>query len=191
MPWNALVHPVVYEWIVDARPLLLISLVIAVSCAQGDPPSTKATTPEASGGCAPTVVHMTPPEAVRNHVLGGIRFASPPPQPTVWPSVDVWAAGKNYYGNSLLWLDLPDDGVVRGDTASFTEYRFGGIGDPVVSGHRRDAAAPSPRIEKDNNPGGGPRDRAATIYFPTDGCWEVTYELDGTRLRFVILVTGD
>jgi hypothetical protein len=133
---------------------------------------------------------MTPPVAVRNHVLGGVRFLSPPPEPTTWPPVHIWAADKNYYGNSVLWLDLPDDGVVRGDAASFTEYRLGGTGDPAVSARRIDGPAPSPRIERDSY-GGGPRDRAATIYFPTPGCWEVAYTYAGTRLEFVLLVRPD
>lgn len=65
---------------------------------------------------------------------------------------------------------------------------FGGTGVQAVGARRLDGPAPSPRIEKDNNPGGGPSDRAATIHFPTSGCWEVTYMYAGTQLQFVVLV---
>lgn len=169
--------------------LTLAGLLLGVGCTLAErPPLPTPSAEQISAPCTPTIAHMTPPEFVRNHVLGGIRLASPPPEPTTWPAVHIWAAGKNYYGNALLWLDLPDDGIVQGRSESFTEYQFGGTGPPVVTARRIDGAAPSPRIDKDPNPGGGPRDRAATIDFPTPGCWEIRYTIDGTVLQFVVLV---
>ena len=167
---------------------MLAALALGVGCTLAERPPAPTGAGQIAAPCTPTVANMTPPEFVRNHVLGGIRLASPPPEPTIWPTVEAWAVGKNYYGNALLWLDLPDDGILRGPSESFTEYRFGGTGALVVTARRIDGPAPSPRIEKDPNPGGGPRDRAATVHFPTPGCWEVKYTLDGTVLQFVVQV---
>lgn len=160
----------------------LLALTIT-ACAPGSvvPPQTP------SPPCEPTIVRMVPPQLVLDHVFGGMRMppgASPTPS---WPPASVWAADKNYIGNGDLWLDLPPDGIVRGTSVSITEYQIG-AGRVEVSARRVDANAPAPRIEKDENPGGGPRDRAATIHFPTPGCWEVTYVLGGSSLRFVLLV---
>jgi hypothetical protein len=164
----------------------LLALTVT-ACASGSGPGPVVTSQTPSPRCEPTVMRMVPPQLVLDHVFGGMRLppgASPTPS---WPPASVWAADKNYIGNGDLWLDLPPDGIVRGTSVSITEYQIG-AGRVEVSARRVDAIAPAPRIEKDENPGGGPRDRAATIHFSTPGCWEVTYVLDGNSLRFVLLV---
>ena len=162
--------------------LALLGLILAACTTDSVAPSETPLPP-----CQPTIVRMVPPQLVLDHVLGGVRLppgANPTPS---WPPASVWAADKNYIGNDELWLALPTDGVVRGNSVSLTEYQIG-AGRVGLSARRLDATAPSPRIEKDDNPGGGPRDRAATIHFPAPGCWEVTYVLGGGSLRFVLLV---
>lgn len=123
------------------------------------------------------------------HVVGGIRPASNNSNPTVPVSRELWASDKNYLGNDALWLDLPRDGTVRGTSVSITEYQTA-PGQVIVTARRIDGVGATATVEKDENPGGGPRDRAATIHFSTAGCWEVTYKLEGSQLSFVVGVEG-
>jgi hypothetical protein len=144
-------------------------------------------TPTSTPGPCPTVARMVPPQLVLDHQLGGIRLApgaSPTPS---WPPREIWSADKNFLGHDALWLQLPDDGVVRGRSAWILEYQLG-PGHVAVSARPLDGSTAKAEIEKDDNPGGGPRDRSATIHFPAPGCWEITYTLAGRDLRFVLRV---
>lgn len=136
--------------------------------------------------CEPTIARMVPPEFVMEHVIGGIRPVASAPAPTVAVSRELWASDKNYLGNDALWLALPPDGRVRGRTVSITQYQTR-PGVPAISTRRLDGAAAPASVERTID-ATGPRDRAATIHFPSEGCWEIVYTLDETDLRFVLSV---
>jgi hypothetical protein len=131
---------------------------------------------------------MIPPSFVIEHVMGGITPATGAPA-TSSVSPDLFASNKNYLGNEVLWLALPPDGHVRGRTVSITAYQTvpGAID---VRGRRLDRPqAGQVTTQRDENPGGGPRDRALVITFPTSGCWEITFLLNGHSLRSVFEVS--
>lgn len=136
----------------------------------------------------PTIARMVPPDFVMAHVLDGIRPPGELPGHTVSVPPQVFASDKNYLGNSVLWLALPPDGKGRGRSVSITAYQTV-AGHIAVSGRRIDlSVADSVTTDRDENPGGGPRDRTVTIYFPTRVCWEIIYSLGGSELRFVLAV---
>lgn len=161
--------------------LALLMLFVALACqAKEGIPSPQ------SARCEPTIARMVPPQFVMDHVLGGIQRSPGIPNPTVPVPRELWAADKNYLGKDGLWLALPRDGKVRGLKVSITEYQAT-PGRVLVSAHRLDGPGTA-TIDKDENPGGGPRDRAATIHFSTSGCWEIFYTLADIDLRFVLSV---
>jgi hypothetical protein len=132
---------------------------------------------------------MVPPQFVMDHVVGGVQGASNAPQPTVAVSREVWASERNYLGNDLLWLDLPRDGRVHGRSVSISTYEV--KPSPItVTGRRTDGTPGTVEVERDENPGGGPRDRAVTLAFSAPGCWDITFAQGGEDLRFVLAVEG-
>ena len=169
-----------------AISLTLLTLGCAVQAPQPSSPSASRT----ATTCEPTIARMVPPDFVVEHVLGGVRPADNAAASPVSLSPRAFASDKNYLGNDLMWLALPPDGRARGGSVSITAYQTV-AGRITVVGRRIDQTGTDTiTTERDENPGGGPRDRAITIYFPTQGCWEVIYGLAGTELRFVIEVRG-
>jgi hypothetical protein len=164
---------------------VFLALFLSLSCAT--PSELPDATPRESllsMSCEPTVARMVPPQFVMDHVVGGVR-----PQPTVVMSREVWASDKNYLGNDLLWLDLPRDGRVRGRSVSINTYEIRPAR-IAVTARRSDGVPATVSVERDENPGGGPRDRAVTMVFSTPGCWEINFEQGGSDLRFVLAVVG-
>lgn len=173
--------------------MLALLLVFSLGCTfQPTPPEPKTADPAPASPlqCEPTLTRMVPPDFVMDHILGGIQQASNIPNPTVPVPPQLWAAGHNFLGTEGLWLDLPTDGNVRGRSISLTAYQTT-PGRIEVSARRLDLSIThTVTTERDENPGGGPRDRAITIHFPTRGCWEITYSLGRIELRFVLAVEG-
>ena len=104
-------------------------------------------------------------------------------------SREYWASDKNYLGSDLLWLDLPRDGKVHGLSVSINTYevRPSRI---AVTARRTDGTPATVSVDRDENPGGGPRDRAVTMLFSAPGCWDITFAQGGKDLRFVLAVEG-
>lgn len=129
--------------------------------------------------CRPTLARMVPPQFVVDYVLG---------EGNIGVSREQWASDKNYLGNDSLWLTLPRDGRVT--TRQLTVVAFQLVpGDLEVSARRIDGGTGSVKLERDLNPGGGPRDRAVTISFSSPGCWEIDYRLaKAENLRFIVEV---
>jgi hypothetical protein len=132
---------------------------------------------------------MVPPQFVMDHVVGGVQQPANSPQPTVAMSREVWSADKNYLGNDVLWLDLPRDGRVRGRSVSISTYEVAPAR-IAVTARRTDRTPATVTVERDENPGGGPRDRAVTMVFSAPGCWDITFAQGGKDLRFVLAVDG-
>lgn len=169
---------------------LLPALLLSLSCtAPSQLPDATRGEPSVNTSCDPTNARMVPPQFVMDHVVGGIRGPSNAPQPTLAVSREVWASDKNYLGNDFLWLDLPRDGTVRGRSVSINTYEI----EPsriAVTARRIDGMPATVSVERDENPGGGPRDRAVTLVFSASGCWEITFAQGGGELRFVLAVDG-
>ena len=110
------------------------------------------------------------------------------------------------HGNGRLWTVLPPDGVDRGgppepDGSTGQKYPWwtvGTSGDLSIKGRRLDAAVATPlRTRVDSGvpmtpfakvPGG--RFWSSGIYFPTEGCWQVTGRVGATSLTFVVLMAN-
>ena len=113
---------------------------------------------------------------------------------------------SSYHGNGALWTGLPDDGIDRGGTPEpdgstsqkYPWWTVGTEGDLAIEGHRLDAAAPSPLRARINR--GWPetpfaevrggRFWSSAVYFPTEGCWQVTGRVGATSLTFVVLMAN-
>jgi hypothetical protein len=101
------------------------------------------------------------------------------------------------FGNSDLWVGgLGPDGVIAADSR-FVEsdgsigWKYGWwrivSGRLMITGQRLDAAAPPLRASVPD--GYGPEGfQASGVYFPTEGCWEVTGTVGSSELTFVVFV---
>lgn len=101
------------------------------------------------------------------------------------------------FGNDDLWVGgLGDDGVIPADSR-FVEsdgsigWKFGWwrivSGRLTITGRRLDVPAPPLRASVPD--GYGPHGfQASGVYFPTEGCWEVTGTVGGSELTFVTFV---
>jgi hypothetical protein len=164
---------------------LLSALLLPLTCTAA-PPSP----PDSlNASCEPTIARMVPPQFVIDHAIGGVQRPSNGPQPSVVFSNEHFASDKNYLGNDMLWLALPRDGRVSGRTVSITTYEVRPASISVEA-RRTDGASGSVDVERDENPGGGPRDRAVNLMFSVPGCWDITFTQGGKDLRFVIAVDG-
>jgi hypothetical protein len=101
------------------------------------------------------------------------------------------------YGNGKLWVGgLWPDGVIAADSR-FVEadgsvgMKFGwwheDPGKLEITGRRLDGTAPPARGDVPDGYG-LTGFQASGVYFPTEGCWEVTGRVGATTLRFVTFV---
>ncbi len=157
-----------------------IALISCTASSAGPAPSLSA--PAASvGECHPTIAHMTPPSEALEFVANG---SSQPDR------AREWLKTANWYGNEAMWVILPPDGRtppgMRGDKIPPYRMKRGYV---YWEARRLDGpgTVSKQRIGPDGYgdigfAAGGPA-------FPTAGCWEVTYTLDGQDpLRFVLEV---
>lgn len=98
------------------------------------------------------------------------------------------------YGNGQLWVGgLGLDGVIAADSRFVNAdgsigWKFGWWrkigGDLTITGRRLDASGPPLRADVPS--GYGPSGfQASGVYFPTEGCWEITGQVRTTALTFV------
>lgn len=101
------------------------------------------------------------------------------------------------YGNGVLWSEfwprntvlagpkyIMPDGSIRMKWPWWREV----IGDLHIAGRRLDGPAP-PIATNVSSAGYPPRGfLASTIYFPTEGCWELTATIADAQLKFVTVV---
>jgi hypothetical protein len=97
------------------------------------------------------------------------------------------------HGNGKIWTNLPIDGKLE-----ITPDADGTIGQKfpwwkvvpdhlTVTGRRLDGPAAPLRAWIPS--GYGERFQSTGLYFPTDGCWEITGKADDAQLTFVLDVT--
>jgi hypothetical protein len=157
----------------------LIGLLFTVGCSALPLP---ATTSSALAGCPVTlpVPEAQIPEAAARPINGGFGR---PPGTTIHLSM---------YGNDALWVTIPPDGIMRvparddrlGQKVGWVRLIDGGL---TIGGRRLDG--PAPPVEAHVPSGYGSRGFQATgVFFPNDGCWEITGHLANRELRFVLAV---
>jgi hypothetical protein len=168
-----------------SRVARLLLIAAAVGCRLTDDDVRPNPRASSAGVCTPTLARMVPPQFVLDYVLGGIQTQ----HPDRTMSREAFGAVNNYLGNDTMWLALPVDGRVRGLTLSVTAIQAVS-GRIEVTAERSDGPAGPARFERDEDSRGGPRDRSVTIHFPSPGCWDVTYTLARSELRFTVLVQG-
>jgi hypothetical protein len=126
------------------------------------------------GSCP--VTHPALPEAVPQEVIDIIAAGA---------SVPLKRADfQSWYGNDVLWVNVYPQGARRSE--KFPWVRLG-RGSLTITGHRIDAEA-APAIGHVPQGYGDTGFQASGIDFPTAGCWEITGQLAGENLRFVVKV---
>jgi hypothetical protein len=136
--------------------------------------------PPPSAVCHPTIARMTPPSAPFEFFANG----SSTPE-----AARVVLKTANWYGNDAMWVVLPPDGEIVGrldDKIPPYRLKTGQVRYEALQldGHGvvASAAIGAGGYGDIGFASGGPT-------FPTTGCWQVTYTLDGADpLRFVLRV---
>lgn len=120
------------------------------------------------------------------------------PNQSTPPGVQGWATeGSSSYGNGGLWtlfwpnntvLADPDYILPDGSIRMKWPWWRGVPGELSIEGRRLDAPAAPLRAEARSSGYGRAGFLPSTIYFPTEGCWEVTGRVGEASLSFVTLV---
>jgi hypothetical protein len=184
--------------------LLLFGLTLA-ACSPAAPPSHSGVVVARPVGSNPkspaasTLVETGTPAATALLLTVSDAANCPVTQPGAAPAdiADRLFGSASAFGNSDLWVGgLGEDGVILADSR-FVEsdgsigWKFGwwriASGTLAITGRRLDAQGPPPRALVPD--GYGPRGfQASGVYFPTEGCWEVTGTVAGSELTFVTFV---
>jgi len=166
------------------RAISILGMAVAIlflSCTTAVPETLPSSPAVASvGPCDPTVTRMTPPTEVFEFFVSGSSS----------PNARETFKTLNWFGNDAMWVILPPNG----------ETPPGRLGDKIppyrlkrgqVQWEARRLDGPG-TVSKQRLGGEGYGDIgfvAGGPSFPTVGCWEVTYTLDGhDPLRFVLRV---
>jgi hypothetical protein len=178
--------------------VLPVALLAAACSSNAAPPHPSAESPRSPVGIeAPTETsspggRVTMADAKRCPVTLPTRFSPPP-----GVSADELFGSDDSYGNGRLWVGgLWPRGVIVArpdfiDQDGSVGMKFGWwrqvSGYLRITGRRLDAPAPPLRADV---PAGYGRTgfQASGVYFPDQGCWEVTGKVGGTALTFVTFV---
>src|SRR6266550_7143259 len=158
-----------YAWVAVGGVLLL-------GCAPSQLPAAASNAVD----CHPTVAHMTPPsEAIEFFAQGS----------TAPDRAREMLNTANWYGNEAMWVVLPDDGELVGRLDDkIPPYRLK-RGRVQYEAIQLDGPGVVARRAIGPDAYGDIRFAAGGPAFPTVGCWEVTYTLEGQdALRFVLRV---
>ncbi len=189
-----------------------VILLVAVTFAACSPTTPPSPSPSAGAAAAASPVRPNPtPLPSSRRAASGVPAASasrltlgdatncPVSKPEKAPEDigDRLFGSAVAFGNTDLWVGgLGDEGVILADSR-FAEsdgsigWKFGWWrmvpGRLTITGRRLDAPAPPPRASVPD--GYGPQGfQASGVSFPTEGCWEVTGAVGGSKLTFVIFV---
>lgn len=133
-----------------------------------------------------------------------VLMNTPPPCPVTIPngmmaSPDLGPPSPIYHGNGALFTGFPSDGIVKIQPGQVEPDGWLGwkwpwwrklrvvYGRLTIQGRRLDAPAPPLRAEILDGYGDTGFQPSA-IYFPTEGCWEITGKVGDVSLTFVVLV---
>lgn len=160
---------------------LLLALALCFGCTPFGPPDLgRSPAPRTSAADACPV---TKPGAVAHRSI--TERALPPIR-------DYTNGGQGLYGNEAVTVLLPESGELFinrpqvGADVKFGWWRHVG-GNLVISGERLDGSAPP--LGSFVPDGYGPSGfQAASLIFPTAGCWRVSGRVDGRSLEVVVRV---
>jgi hypothetical protein len=174
-------------------PPVIVLLLLEVTCTgtrTGPPPSSSGIQsdraspsqgqPHLSTPCPTTqpVSRRDTPRPVVDAVLGDYRG----------PRVQNLGA---WFGNDALWVELPSNGNVVKRAGERLDEKFPWVrlvrGAISITGRRLDGPAPPARGHAST--GDGPIGfNSSGIFFPTEGCWEITGSIHRSQLTFVVRV---
>lgn len=187
-----------------AAVLVLLSMSFA-ACSLATPPS-----PSAAAVPSPVGINPTPRPSSTVAASGALAATASPLTladakncPVTKPGRAPEEIGYQLFGSSVafgnddLWVGgLGDDGVILADSR-FVESdgsirrKLGWLrivsGRLTITGRRLDVSAPPLRASVPDGYGSHGF-QASGIYFPTEGCWEVTGTVGGSELTFVTFV---
>lgn len=156
---------------------LVLSAAVLAGCASGASSAQGPGSPSTRLTRTPTNATPTCPVTLPNGIL-------PSPSPNPW------------YGTTALSVALWPDGKVivspsqvREDGWLYMKFPWnrGVSGELTITGRRLDA--PAPPVESRVPDGYGVRGfQSSGIFFPTEGCWEITGQVGDASLTFVTLV---
>ena len=184
----------------------LVSILALAACSPATPPGPTATAMPSlvAAGPSPTPARsLTPaPSESAPATPSGLTLADsaacPVTEPRPAPDTvgNLWGKGSAF-GNDDLWVGglgekgiiLVDDRFVEADGSigwKLGWWRFVS-GVVTITGRRLDATAPPLRGSAPDGYG-STGFQASGVFFPTEGCWEVTGTLGDTKLSFVTFV---
>ena len=175
-----------------ATGALVVGLLVGCTGESGPQAAPSPASPGSVAVATGTGQPVTMAEAEHCPVTRPGHFVPPP-----GVSYEALFGADSSYGNGQLWVGgLWANGVIIAEP-SFVEpdgsigMKFGWYrvtpGQLTISGRRLDAPAPPAR-------GSAPRGygeagfQASGVYFPTEGCWEITGTVGSTTLTFVTFV---
>jgi hypothetical protein len=185
--------------------VLLLLTVTFAACSLATPPS-----PSATAVPSPVGTNSTPPPSSTVAASGTLAATASPLTLADAKNCPVTKPGKApedfgdrlfgspaAFGNNDLWVGaLGNDGVILADSR-FVEsdgsigWKFGWwrivSGTLTITGRRLDVSAPPLRALVPDGYGSHGF-QASGVYFPTEGCWEVTGTVGGSELTFVTFV---
>ena len=191
--------------LIAVLPFVLASCTLASGDRAGSRALMATTTPAITSSVAPVIATSAgaaaiPPAACPVTQRPNPSFIPPSPYPPVPPPL---YAGEFWSGTERLWTMVRADGTWRHlpyANGSYTQkvfwwrrgYDWQTDPEPnlTVTGRRLDAPAPPMRVSRATN---GFRDDIGSfmlvgVDIPSLGCWEITGQIAGSSLRFVVWV---
>jgi len=158
-----------------------VAVVALTGCFGGSKPQTAETSRAPSSSTGVQTVAQTCPVTLPNE--------SVPPEATDWGRDDSYGNGKLW---TLFWpynVVVADQGYVEQDGSIGMKWPWwrGVRGTLKIEGRRLDGKA-RPIHADISSDYGHYGFQPSGIYFPTEGCWEVTGRVGGASLTFVTLV---
>jgi hypothetical protein len=169
---------------------ILVATLVLGGCETTTPPTQMTASPEPSGTFpTPTPAGLTIEDAAACPRTKGVQAPD--------EFRDRLAGGSSAFGNDGLWVGgLGRDGVIVADQPMVEEdgsigWKFGWwrlvAGTVTIEGRRLDDSAPPLRPSVPD--GYGLQGfQASGVFFPTEGCWEVTGRVGESELTFVTFV---
>lgn len=158
----------------------------------------------ALAACAPVPPTVSPVSIESPTIANDASFANVATCPVTLPigaapsgQERPFASSALAFGNSQLWVvPIQEDGVIRldpksveGDGSLSTKFGWWRVtpGTLAISGRRLDAPAPPLRADVPEGYGSSGF-QASGVFFPTEGCWEITGIVGIATLSFVTFV---
>jgi hypothetical protein len=181
-------------------------VVVAVAACTASPAASHGTAPHRGVGPSPAGSHAGGTRASRLRPVTPADLTRCPKtatsHPTALPGASPAALGPGttIYGNGKLFVTLSTNGLIVAPAGyvnpdgsigwKFPWWRYVS-GQLTITGHRLDA--PAPPLNSDVPAGYGETGfQASGVTFPSEGCWQVTAEVDHhTTLTFVTFVVDE